>query len=307
MKRHRKKANDGCKAGATISLGQRWKSIDFRGAEAEVRRLQVRIAKAMKEGKSNKVKALQWLLTHSWSAKVIAVRRVTRNKGSRTPGIDGEIWNTPAKKMHGVLSLNRKGYRATPLRRMKIPKGKGGFRNLGIPTMKDRAMQALYLTALEPVAEMTADPNSYGFRRHRACRDAIEQCFIALGNLYSAHWVLDADIRACFDWIDHKWLLENIPMDRKILKEWLRCGFVEKGQLFPTQSGTPQGGIASPTLANMALDGLEQAVKKSCPNRCKVNFIRYADDCAPRGCTKDEGRPLEAGLQEQASNHLMLH
>lgn len=278
MKCLRKKANDGCKAGAPISLGQRWKSIDFKNAETEVRHLQVRIAKAMKEGKSNKVKALQWLLTHSWSARVLAVRRVTRNKGSRTPGIDGEIWNTPAKKMRGVLSLNRKGYRALPLRRIKIPKGKGGFRNLGIPCMKDRAMQALYLTALEPVAEMTADLNSYGFRRLRACRDAIEQCFIALGNLYSAQWVLDADIRACFDWIDHKWLLENIPMDRKVLKEWLRCGFVEKGQLFPTQTGTPQGGIASPTLANMALDGLEQVVKKSCPYRCKVNFIRYADD-----------------------------
>ena len=135
MKCLRKKANDGCKAGATISLGQRWKSIDFKNAETEVRHLQVRIAKAMKEDKSNKVKALQWLLTHSWSARVLAVRRVTRNKGSRTPGIDGEIWNTPAKKMRGVLSLNRKGYRALPLRRIKIPKGKGGFRNLGIPTV----------------------------------------------------------------------------------------------------------------------------------------------------------------------------
>jgi len=239
----------------------------------------MRIAKAVQADRPNKVKALQWLLTHSWSARVLAVRRVSRNKGSRTPGVDGIVWNTSAKKMRGALSLRRHGYHAQPLRRVKIRKKKPGtFRNLGIPTMTDRAMQALYLLALEPVAELTADPNSYGFRLKRACRDAIEQCFCALGNLYSAEWILDADIKACFDWIDHDWLLTHIPLDRKILREWLRSGVVEGGRLFPTRNGTPQGGIISPTLANMTLDGLEQAVKRSCPSKSRVNFVRYADD-----------------------------
>lgn len=254
-KRRTGKADDGRQAGAGRGLGNRWKSIDFHTADAEVSRLQARIAKAVEQGKPNKVRALQRLLTTSWSAKVLAVRRVTRNKGSRTPGVDRQVWNTPAKKMRGVLALGRRGYRAQPLRRVKIRKKNGKFRNLGIPTMLDRAMQALYLQALLPVAEMTADPNSYGFRVSRACRDAIEQCFCALGNVHSAEWVLEADIKACFDWISHDWLLAHIPMDRKILRQWLRCGVVEDGSLFPTHAGTPQGGIISPTLANMTLDG----------------------------------------------------
>jgi len=277
--RHSRQADDGLRAGATCGLGRRWQSIDWTAVRAEVRRLQMRIAKAVQADKPNKVKALQWLLTHSWSAKVLAVRRVSRNKGSRTPGVDGVVWNTSAKKMRAALSLRRHGYRAQPLRRVKIPKKKPGtFRNLGIPTMTDRAMQALYLLALEPVAELTADPNSYGFRLKRACRDAIEQCFCALGNIHSAEWILDADIKACFDWIDHEWLLNNIPLDRKILREWLRSGVIEGGRLFPTLAGTPQGGIISPTLANMTLDGLEHVVKRSCPYKSRVNFVRYADD-----------------------------
>jgi len=265
--------------GATLNLGSRWNAIDWRKAEKEVRRLQTRIAKAVKSGKTNRIKALQWVLTHSLSAKFLAVKRVASSRGARTPGVDGAVWNTPAKKMRGALSLQRKGYRAMPLRRVLIPKRSGKMRPLGIPTMKDRAMQALYLLALEPVAETLADANSYGFRPCRSCRDAIGQCFIALGRKYSPQWVLDADIKACFDWISHDWLLKNIPADRKMLEQWLRCGFVQNRKLFPTKDGTPQGGVISPTLANMTLDGLENAVRKvSHIRRDKVNFIRYADD-----------------------------
>jgi RNA-directed DNA polymerase len=156
-------------AGATSNLGNHWKPIKWEKVKSEVKRLQMRIAKAAREGKKNKVKALQWVLSHSFSAKLLAVKRVTSNKGARTPGVDGEIWNTPARKMRGALSLIRKGYRALPLRRILIPKkGKGKYRPLGIPTMKDRAMQALYLITLEPIAETFADPNSYGFRYFRA-------------------------------------------------------------------------------------------------------------------------------------------
>ena len=174
--------------------------------------------------------------------------------------------------------LKRHGYKALPLLRTLIPKRNGKLRPLGIPCMSDRAMQALYLLCLEPVSETLADPNSYGFRSHRACRDAIAQCFCALARKDSARWVLDADIKACFDWINHDWLLENISIDNQILKQWLKCGFVQRKKLFPTTDGTPQGGVISPTLANMTLDGLEKAVKVVSPQRDKVNFIRYADD-----------------------------
>ena len=230
--------------GATSDSGKHWKAINWQEVNAEVERLQVRIAKAAREGKTNKVKALQWLLTHSFSAKLLATKRVSSNKGAKTPGVDGEIWNTPTKKMRGAISLKRKGYKALPLRRIKIPKKNSKKKRLlGIPTIFDRAMQALYLLALIPVAESTADCNSYGFRPCRACRDAIRQCFIALSKSNSAKWVLDADIKACFDWIDHNWLLSNILTDRKMLKQWLECGFIQNRKLFPTKAGTPQGGL----------------------------------------------------------------
>ena len=144
---------------------------------------------------------------------------------------------------------------------MYIPKTNGKLRPLSIPTMKDRAMQALHLLALSPVAECRADENSYGFRPERSCADAMEQCHKALSKKWSARWVLDADIKSCFDTISHEWMLANIPMEKRMLKKWLKAGFMEKNQFYPTKQGTPQGGIASPTLANMVLDGLEQLVR----------------------------------------------
>ena len=144
--------------------------------------------------------------------------------------------------------------------------------------MTDRAMQALHALALTPIAETTGDPNSYGFREYRSCADAIEQCFICLAKRRSARWILEADIQACFDRIDHDWMLKNIPMDKKILRAWLKAGYIDKGKLYPTKAGTPQGGIASPVLANMTLDGLEAAIKRVTARNAKVHVIRYADD-----------------------------
>jgi RNA-directed DNA polymerase len=166
--------------GATTDIPVAWHQINWREAERNVRRLQTRIAQATQAGKWGKVKALQRLLTHSLSGKALAVRRVTENTGKRTPGVDGAIWKTPEQKAEAIQSLTRRGYHSFPLRRVYIPKSNGGQRPLSIPTMRDRAMQALYLLALDPVSETTADPNSYGFRRGRSTADAIEACFIAL-------------------------------------------------------------------------------------------------------------------------------
>jgi RNA-directed DNA polymerase len=168
-----------------------------------------------------------------------------------------------------------------------IPKKNGKMRPLGIPTMHDRAMQALYALALQPVAETTGDPNSYGFRLHRSCADAIHQCYIGLAKKYSAQWILEGNIKACFDEISHDWLMNNIPMDGFMLRQWLNTGYFEDGNLYPTKAGTPQGGIISPLLANMTLDGLEGAVKAVTPYRSKVNVIRYADDFVITGKTKE--------------------
>jgi RNA-directed DNA polymerase len=269
---------------ATSSVEVNWQAIDWRTVNQNVRRLQARIVKATQEGRWGKVKALQRLLTHSFSGKVLAVRRVTENQGKNTPGVDGEIWDTSEKKATAVTMLQSRGYRPRPLRRVYIPKSKGKKRPLGIPTMKDRAMQALYLLALAPVAETTGDHHSYGFRVERSTADAIEQCFKVLAAKRMAEWILEGDIKSCFDRISHDWLLANIPMDKAILRKWLKAGFMEEGILYPTDEGTPQGGIISPVLANMALDGLESLLEEKfrhTNNRfphSKVHLVRYADD-----------------------------
>ena len=247
----------------------------------------MRIVKATQEGRWGKVKALQHVLTHSYSGKCIALRRVTENRGKNTPGVDKEIWDTSAKKAAAVQNLRQRGYQPQPRRRAYIPKNSDPkkLRPLGIPTMKDRAMEALYLLALDPVAETTADPNSYGFRKERSTADAIQQCFIILSKRkVSPDWILEGDIRACFDKISHEWLLANIPIEKAILRGWLKAGYIEKRAFHQTEDGTPQGGIISPALMNLALDGLEQelrgrfCLKNSNKPVSGINFVRYADD-----------------------------
>jgi RNA-directed DNA polymerase len=270
------------KAGASVDTWpRRWKQIGH-----EVRRLQMRIAKAVREGRWARVKALQYLLTRSLAAKLLAVRRVTSNKGRKTPGIDGIIWKDARAKIDAVLHLTRRGYHPQPLRRIYIPKKNGKKRPLSIPVMIDRAMQALDALALAPIAETTADRNSYGFREGRSCADATAAVFNALSKPNSATWVLEGDIEGCYDNISHQWMVANIPMDREILRKWLEAGYVEKGHLYPTHKGTPQGGIISPVLANMTLDGMEHAVLRAVPRRSRVNFIRYADDFIVTGKSK---------------------
>lgn len=272
-----------------------WHGINWAKCNRIVRRHQVRIVKAIQEGRWNKVKALQHLLTHSFSGKAIAVRRVTENRGKKTPGVDKETWSTPEEKSQAIMKLKKKGYQPAPLRRVYIPKANGKQRPLGIPTMKDRAMQALYMLALDPVSETTADRHSYGFRKERSTADAIAQCYTVLSCKRFAKWILEADIEGCFDNISHEWLLQNIPLDKTILKKWLKAGYMESSILYPTDSGTPQGGIISPILANMALDGLGKILEQKFPMKIssrkpthKVNFIRYADDFIITGRSKEK-------------------
>ena len=272
---------------ASPGIATCWEEIDWQKARAYVKKQHMRIVKAQQRGHYSKVKSLQWLLTHSFYAKALAVKRVTSNSGKRTSGVDHELWLTPQAKFNAISKLNRRGYRPQPLRRHYIPKKNGKMRPLSIPTMTDRAMQTLYKFSLEPIAETYADPNSYGFRIGRSTHDAIEQCFTDLNKGKSPKWILEGDIKGCFDHISHQWLLENIPMDTQILEKWLKCGYVETQKLFPTDEGTPQGGTISPTLMNMTLDGLERLLHDRLPTRKKVNgkthfnkmnFVRYADD-----------------------------
>jgi RNA-directed DNA polymerase len=260
-----------------------WHAINWQKAHAIVRRLQARIVKATQAGRWGKVYALQRLLTHAFSAKVLAVKRVTENQGKRTPGVDGVIWETPEEKAQAVATLRQRGYRTQPLRRVSIAKSGGrGTRPLSIPCMKDRAMQALYLLALDPIAETLADPNSYGFRLERSTVDAMEQCHILLARHHAAQWILEGDIRSCFASLSHDWLVAHIPMEQAILWKWLKAGFLDKHVLYPTEDGVPQGGVASPVIMNLALNGLERHIKDAFPQtqggtRLKVHAIRFAD------------------------------
>src|SRR5271166_2390981 len=211
-------------AGASSHKVSDWEAVDWPKIRQVVRRLQLRIAKAIRAGNDGKAKALSWLLTHSRSAKLLAVKRVTDNKGAKTPGVDNVIWRTDRQKYAAVQNLKRRDYRPLPLRRHYIPKKNGKLRPLSIPTLRDRAMQALHALALKPIAETVADRNSYGFREGRSCADAIGQCFCALAKSYAPVWVLEGDIKSCFDRISHQWLLANIPMDAGILRRWLDAG-----------------------------------------------------------------------------------
>jgi RNA-directed DNA polymerase len=272
------------------------------------------------EARNAKFRALQFILTRSYSACCLAVRRVTENSGKRTPGVDGQKLDTAGKKAQAVQNLNREDYQAQPLRRVYIPKSNGrASRPLGIPTMQDRAQQALHLLALEPVTETTADPNSYGFRKARSVADAIQQCFNVLCRSTSAQWIFEGDIKSCFDEISQQWLLSHTPMERATLKQWLAAGFVEQQVHYPTTTGTPQGGLISPALMNLTLDGLEPLLAQHFPPQSGklVNLVRYADDFIISGRSKEilenEVKPLvtqflkERGLRLSESKTRITH
>ena len=276
-------------AGAVPNRVVDWHSINWKKVYRTVRRLQARIVKAVREGRWHKVKALVYLLTHSFSGRALAILRVVSNSGAKTPGVDGILWKTPEAKSAAFSKLRRRGYQPQPLRRVYIPKSNGKQRPLGIPIVADRAMQALDLLGLDPIEETLADGHSYGFRLDRCCADALDQCHKILRGPHGRDtrgpdWIFEGDIKSCFDRIGHGWLLDHIFMDRQMLGKWLKAGYLENQAFFATTEGTPQGGIISPAIANRALDGLQRLLEdrfgaSRCQRGiCRVHLVRYADD-----------------------------
>ncbi|MBZ9633659.1 group II intron reverse transcriptase/maturase [Clostridium sp. FP1] len=263
-----------------------WKSIDWKNIEKFVNKIQARIVKATINKNWKLVKELQRMLVHSHYAKLMSVKRITTNKGKKTPGIDNILWNSAKKKCEAVKLLNSKNYKPKPLKRVNIRKQNGKLRPLGIATMHDRAMQTLYMMGLDPVVESMSDKTSFGFRKNRSCVDAMSQIFINFSRKSSPTWVLEGDIKGCFNNISHKWLTDNSPMDTNVLNKLIKSGYVYKGKLFSTKSGTAQGSPISPCLANFTLDGIDELLKSTFKRstkirnneRPKVNLIRYADD-----------------------------
>ena len=270
-----------------------WNTINWAKVQRKVFKLQKRIFQAVKSGNKVKAKKLQKLLLKSHYAKLLAIRKVTQdNQGKKTAGVDGIKALRPNQRLKLIKELTLKGYKAKALRRVWIPKpGREEKRGLGIPTMKDRAMQALVKSALEPYWEAQFEGTSYGFRPGRSAHDAIGRIYSGINQCSGGKYVLDADIAKCFDKINHEYLLSKVDcpyLIKRIIKQWLQSGVMDNGVFEETDSGTPQGGVISPLLANIALHGMINDTMNKFPKSFYRNgkqvrdnqpkIIRYADD-----------------------------
>jgi RNA-directed DNA polymerase len=281
------------------SRTEKWTGVDWKKVEKTISNLQHRITKAAECRDYRKIRNLQRLLNRSISSRLKSIRIVAQeNSGKNTPGIDGEIWTTPDRKLQETYKLHNRS-KTKPLKRVYIQKANGKQRPLGIPCISDRAKQALWNTSLIPVVKATSDPNSYGFRPYRNCWNANKQIRTLLDKTNSPEWILDTDIEKCFDKINHSWLLENTPIEKKILKSWLKAGYLENSNFYDTKEGTPQGGVISLTLMNHTLNGLEEFLEKTFKpgydisltgNKVRkstcIKLVRYADDFIVTGRSK---------------------
>jgi RNA-directed DNA polymerase len=285
-----------------------WNAIHWRQVNKTVRNLRQRIFRATQAGDWDKVQSLQRLMLRSTSNVAQSVRRVTQvNQGKNTPGVDKVLVKTPAErgKLVDDIVAHSTPWRAKPVKRVYIPKANGKQRPLGIPTMRDRAMQAMVKNALEPAWEAQFEAISYGFRPGRSAQDAISQIWM-IAKEKAKPWILDADIRGCFDNINHEHLLETIGAfpARELIRQWLKAGYVEYGHLHETLTGTPQGGVISPLLANISLHGMESALgihyRKGHERIGKCVVVRYADDfvvmCATEAIAQQAQERLTAWL-----------
>jgi len=274
-----------------------WDEVEWRPVEKDVRRLRQRIFTASQAGDLKRVRNLQKLMLRSRANTIVSVRRVTeRNAGRATAGIDGEVALTSAAKTALAVDVHRRNtsWQARPVKRIYIPKANGKQRPLGIPVLRDRALQACVVNALEPEWEARFEPRSYGFRPGRGCHDAIEAIYWTLnGKNAKRQWILDADLTAAFDRIDHDHLLASLGTfpAREFVRGWLKAGVIERGRFAPSEEGTPQGGVVSPLLLNVALHRMEAAAgvryyKLGTDGAQTVAgtpaLVRYADDCVPR-------------------------
>lgn len=266
-----------------------WHAIDWQKSFRLLKNLRSRIFRASQEGNYKKVRSLQKLMLRSYTNRVVSVRRITQlNAGKNTPGVDRIVVRTAKEREKLVEELRQhQPWKAKPARRVYIPKANGKQRPLGIPVIKDRCLQTMVVQALEPEWEAKFEAGSYGFRPGRSCHDAIERIFRYARPDSQRKWIVDADIRGAFDYIDHSFLLERIGRfpAKGLLKQWLEAGYLDANVVYPTDSGTPQGGSCSPLLANIALHGLEQAMGMSYQygggrtQTCGLRrVVRYADD-----------------------------
>ena len=285
-----------------------WESLPWLSIEKSIRKLRRRIFRASREQKWNVVRSLMKLMLRSYFNLLESVRRVTqKNKGKKTAGVDGEVALNPKTRMALVRSMGKYTlWKTKPARRVYIPKpGRPGQnRPLGIPTIRNRVAQAMMKNALEPCWEAQYESNSYGFRPGRSAHDAIQHCWLSLKGKCGRPWILDADIKSAFDNVSHCYILNAIGSlpGRELIKQWLKAGYVEAEIFHATESGTPQGGILSPCLLNVALTGLQQALGAA------YGYVRYADDLIVCAKTREQIETARSIIEEWLQQRgLSLH
>lgn len=254
-----------------------WNEINWRRCFEELKAHQNRLAIACNEGYTIECKQLQTQIVRSFAGRALAVKSVVSKRGKRSVGVDNVVWDSSYKKEQAIEKLkNLSNYEAKPVRRVWIPKkGTDEKRALGIATMFDRAVQTLWSYALDPIIERQSDLRSFGFRKSRSVKDAAEYVRLNCGAIYGKRFIGNIDIERFFDTLNHQWILNNIPINKKVLKQFLNAGVMnETGYLENTLIGVPQGGVISPIIANAALNGLETLVEDV--DRCQI--VRYADD-----------------------------